>query len=97
MIAGYRFDAVIADTVYDSDAFRSKITTQGGVAVIRPRRNRVEVRPYDAELYKLRNIIERFWHRLKQYQRVATRYDKYARRYLAFVYFSALLITAKKM
>ena len=46
---------------------------------------------------KLRNVIERFFHRLKQYRRVATRYDKYADRYLGFVYFAAVLITAKKM
>ena len=37
------------------------------------------------------------FHRLKQYRRVATRYDKYACRYLGFVYFAAILITAKKM
>ncbi len=49
------------------------------------------------EVYKRRNVIERFFHRLKQYRRVATRYDKYADRYLGFVYFAALLITAKKM
>ena len=97
LIAGYDFDAVIADTAYDSDAFRAEITTQGGVAVIRPRRNRVEERSYDAELYKRRNVIERFFHRVKQYRRVATRYDKYARRYLGFVYFAAILITTKKM
>ena len=97
LIAGYDFDAVIADTAYDSDAFRAEITTQGGVAVIRPRRNRVEERSYDAELYKRRNVIERFFHRLKQYRRVATRYDKYDRRYLGFVYFAAILITTKKM
>ena len=97
LIAGYTYDAVIADTAYDSDAFRSEIIAQGGVAVVRPRRNRVQERPYDKELYKLRNVIERFFHRLKQYRRVATRYDKYARRYLGFVYFAALHITWKKM
>ena len=57
----------------------------------------VEERPYDPDLYKVRNVIERFFHRLKQYRRVATRYDKYADRYLGFVYFAAILITAKKM
>ena len=96
LIAGYTYEVVIADTAYDSDAFRvSKIVAQGGVAVIRPRDNRVEARPYDKDLYKLRNVIERFFHRLKQYRRVATRYDKYADRYLGFVYFAAILITAK--
>lgn len=97
LIAGYTYNAVIADAAYDSDAFRAEIVAQGGVAVVRPRRNRVQERPYDKELSKHRNVIERFFHRLKQYRRVATRYDKYARRYLGFVHFAALLITWKKM
>ena len=97
LIAGYTCDTVIADAAYDSDAFRAEIVDQGSVPVIRPRKNRLEDRPYDKDLYKLRNVIERFFHRLKQYRRGATRYDKYARRYLGFVYVAAILITAKKM
>ena len=84
LIAGYTCQYVIADAAYDSDALRETIVAQGAVAVIRPRKNRVEDRPYDKEVYKRHNVIERFFHRLKQYRRVATRYDKYARRYLGF-------------
>ena len=97
LIAGYTCDTVIADAAYDSDAFRAAIVDQGSIPVIRPRKNRLEDRPYDEDLYKLRNVIERFFHRLKQYRRVATRYDKYACRYLGFVYFAAMVITTKKM
>ena len=98
LIAGYSCEYVIADAAYDSDAFRAEITAQGAAeTVIRPRKSRLEDRPYDAEVYKLRNVIERFFQRLKQYRRVATRYDKYACRYLGFVYFAAILITSKKM
>ena len=97
LIQGYRYESVIADKAYDSDAFREEIVAGGGVAVIPPRDSRTEPRPYDEELYKRRNIIERFFHRLKQYRRVATRYDKLGIRYLGFVYFAAILITAKKM
>ena len=97
LITGYTCQYIIADAAYDSDALRETIVAQGAVAVSRPRKNRVEDRPYGKEMYKRRNIIERFFHRLKQYRRVATRYDKYAHRYLGFVYFAALLITAKKM
>ena len=97
LIAGYTCEYVIADAAYDSDTFRAEITADGAEAVIRPRKSRVEDRPYDKVVYKLRNVIERFFHRLKQYRRVATRYDKYAVRYLGFVYFAAILITAKKM
>ena len=55
LIAGYTCAAVmVSDTAYDSDAFRvSKIVAQGGVAVIRPRKNRLEHQPYDKGLYKL--------------------------------------------
>ena len=97
LIAGYSCQYVIADAAYDSDAFRAEIAAEGTEAVIRPRKSRLEDIPYDEVLYKLRNVIERFFHRLKQYRRVATRYDKYAMRYLGFVYFAAILITAKKM
>ena len=97
LIAGYSCQYVIADAAYDSDAFRAEIAAEGTEAVIRPRKSRLEDIPYDEVLYKLRNVIERFFHRLKQYRRVATRYDKYALRYLGFVYFAAILITAKKM
>ena len=97
LITGYRCQYIIADAAYDSDALRETIVAQGAVAVIKPRKNRVEARPYDKEMYKRRNVIERFFHRLKQYRRVATRYDKYADRYLGFVYFATLLITTKKM
>ena len=97
LMTGYTCQYVIADAAYDSDALRERIVAQGAVAVIKPRNNRVEERFYDKEVYKRRNVIERFFHRLKQYRRVATRYDKYADRYLGFVYFAALLITDKKM
>ena len=97
LIAGLTCDTVIADTAYDSDALRKEIIAQGGVAMIRPRNNRLQERPFDKVSYKLRNVIERFFHRLKQYRRVATRYDKYADRYLGFVYFAAILITTKTM
>lgn len=96
LIAGYTGKTVIADAAYDSDAFRAEIIDQGSVPVIRPRKNRFEDRPYDEDLYKLRNVIEHFFDRLKQYRRVATRYDKYACRYFSFVYFAAILITEKK-
>ena len=97
LIQGYSYEAAIADKAYNSDAFREEIVSAGGVAVIPPRDNRTDPRPYDEALYKRRNIMERFFHRLKQYRRVATRYDKYKTRYLGFVYFAAIPITPKKI
>ena len=52
------------------------ISATGSQVVIPPKRNRTVKRPYDADLYKERNIIERFFNKLKQLRRVTTRYDK---------------------
>ena len=88
---------VIGDKAYDSDAFIAEITSHDAIAVIPPRKNSTETRTYDKELSKLRNIIERFFHRLKQYRRVATRYDKLSVWYLGFAYFASILMQSKKM
>jgi len=50
------------------------------------------IQTYRIPLYRLRNLVERLWCRLKDWRRVATRYDKLARNYLAGVYLAALLI-----
>ena len=49
------------------------------MAVIPPRRNRNEVRDYDRELYKERNLVERLFQKLKQFRRIATSYERLAR------------------
>ena len=61
LIAGYSYEYVIADAAYDSDAFRAEIVAQGGVAVIRPRKNRLEDRPYVDILSKLK-LRDSFFH-----------------------------------
>lgn len=76
---------IIADKGYDSDAFVATITAQGSQAVIPPRSNRLGARSFDRHLYKSRNLIERFFSRIKQFRRIATRYDKLAKSFLAFI------------
>ena len=76
LIDGFSSSYVIWDKGYDSEALISAIEAQGAVAVIPPRKNRVEHRCYDAELYKTRNLIERFIGYFKRYRRVFSRYDK---------------------
>ena len=97
LLEGYSYEYVIGDKAYDSDAFIAEIASQDAIAVIPPRKGRTEPREYDKELYKRRNLIERFFGWLKQYRRVATRYDKLSVRYLGFVYFAAILVTTHKM
>ncbi len=82
---------------HDSDAFIEEIVSAGGEAVVPPWESRTDPRPYDEGFYKRRNIIERFFHRLKQYRRVPTRYDELGIRYLGFVYVVAILIAANRM
>ena len=65
LIADYKSAYVIADASYDSNAFRAEIAAEGSEAVIRPRKSRVEDIPYDKVMYKLRNVIERFFHRFE--------------------------------
>ena len=61
LIADYKSAYVIADASYDSNAFRAEIAAGGSEAVIRPRKSRVEDIPCDKVVYKLRNVIERFF------------------------------------
>jgi transposase len=92
LIAGAEPEVVIADKGYDSDAVVAAIEATGAEAVIPPKSNRKEPRAYDRERYKDRNLAERFWAQAKQYRRVATRYEKTARNFLAFVHVASILI-----
>jgi putative transposase len=75
----------LADTAYDSDALRASLIACGTRPVIpnNPRRKRRH--PFDRTAYKMRNAIERTFSRLKDFRRIATRYDKLASNYLAAV------------
>jgi putative transposase len=90
LIAGVDADAVLADKGYDSDANRDAIRAQGAEPCIPPRRNRTVAIPYDRHLYRERNGVERFFGRVKQWRRVATRYDKKARNFLGFVWLASI-------
>ncbi|WP_390635869.1 IS5 family transposase [Limnoglobus roseus] len=91
LLAGHRPRVVIADRGYDSDALRRLVRRLRAKAVIRPlgcRRRRVR---YDRRVYRTRNVVERFWARVKQCRRVATRYDKLDQCYLGFVHLASAL------
>jgi putative transposase len=95
LIEGFVANATIADKGYDADHLCERIAASGGEIVILPKRNRTVKRPYDAELYKERNIIERFFNKLKQFRRVATRYDKLLVNFMGFVKLAAIAIWLK--
>ena len=85
-------DAVIADKAYDSDAVVDAARRQGAEAVIPSKKNRKVPREYDKHLYKDRKKVEWFINLLKQYRRVATRYEKTARNFLGFVHVASIMI-----
>jgi transposase len=77
--------AVVADKAYDADGLIQSITGTGAAAVIPPRENRKQARAFDKHQYKHRNLIERFFCRMKHFRRIATRYDKLASRFSSFI------------
>ena len=88
----HQADAVIADKAYDSDAVVDAAKRQGAEAVIPSKKNRKVPREYDKHLYKDRKKVEWFINLLKQYRRVATRYEKTARNFLGFVHVASIMI-----
>ena len=84
--------SIVADKGYDSDSFIETITTQGAQTVISPRSNRVNSRTFDRHIYKDRNLVERFFCRIKQFRRIATRYDKLANSFLSFVHIACAFV-----
>jgi putative transposase len=95
LVDGFAADVTIADKGYDADHLCDKIAETGSEVVIPPKRNRTLKRPYDADLYKERNIIDRFFNKLKQFRRVATRYDKLLANFIGFVKLAAIAIWLK--
>ena len=92
LLRGYSPSVVIADKAYDSDALISKVESKGAQAVIPSKANRKEPRELDKHLYTGRNLVERFINRIKQHRRVATRYEKTARNFMAFVKVASVMV-----
>jgi transposase len=81
---------LLADRGYDADWIRTFVAQRGAWANIPPKRNRKEPICFSPHLYRSRNLVERFFNKIKQCRRVATRYDKLAANYLAFVKLAAI-------
>jgi transposase len=92
LMKGVPAKVVIADKGYDSKAVVQQIEARGAEAVIPSLKTRKEQRPYDRERYKDRNLAERFWRKLKEYRRVATRYEKTARNFLGFALVASIMV-----
>jgi transposase len=85
-------DALIGDMAFDADWFIDTLTERGIIPVIPPTPNRKVQRACDFALYCERNLVERFFNKLKHFRAIATRYDKLARNFLAGVHLASAMI-----
>jgi transposase len=85
-------ERLIADKAYDTNRLRTCLQERDIEAIIPSRARRKPLIPHDREAYRQRNLIERMFARLKDFRRIATRYDKLARNYLAGVLLAAAMI-----
>ncbi len=92
LINGFKAQAVLADKAYDNNDLRQTIGEMDAQAVIPSTRSRKVPIPHDVVIYKDRNQIERCFNKLKHFRRFATRYDRRAVHYLAFIHLAAAML-----
>jgi transposase len=91
LIQGIDAKALLADRGYDVNKIIEKAQSMGMEVVIPPKKNRIEQRDYDKDLYKNRHLVENTFLMLKQWRGIATRYDKNTDSFLAAVCISSIL------
>jgi transposase len=88
---------LLADRAYDSDALRQDLANRGAWANVKPMPRRVNIPAFGSFLYRFRNLVERFFNRLKHFRAVATRFEKHDANYLALVKLAAARIWMRFM
>lgn len=92
LVEGLPAEIVMADTAYDADHFRQAIADKGALAVIPSNPSRAQKHPLDKHIYAQRHLVECCFSKLKQFRRVATRFEKTARNYLAVITLAAIVL-----
>ena len=92
LLDGFHAGGVIADKAYDNNALRQVIAEAGMTAVIPSKRDRKVQIPHDTLAYNTRNRIERCFNKLKHFRRIATRYDRRADNFLAFILLASAIL-----
>lgn len=86
LISGLDFQALIADKAFDNNALRATLNERGAIAAIPSKADRKTPIPHDTEIYKWRHLVENLFQRIKEFRRIATRYDKTDTSYAAAIY-----------
>jgi transposase len=92
LLDGGSADYVLGDRAYDAKSLREAIAAIGATAVIPSHPSRKQPYDYDRNIYRLRNRIERCFNKLKHFRRVATRYDRRAVHFLAFIHLASAML-----
>jgi transposase len=91
------FAALLADKAFDSDVFRAELADRGAVAVIPPKTNRAADIPCDFDMYKWRHLVENFFCKIKEFRRIATRYDKTDQSFKAMIHRVGIVLATRSM
>jgi len=91
LVSGFAPELCLADAAYDSDGLRALLIARGTTPVIPNNPTRKRRHPFDRTAYRLRNAVERTFCRLKDWRRIATRYDKLARNFAAAVILASIV------
>ena len=95
LLDGLAFNALIADTAFDSNALIADLDARGAKVVIAQHPRRSSPRAIDTEMYKWRHLIENFFCKLKEFKRVALRADKTDQSFAAMIYLAAAVINSR--
>jgi len=95
LIADIDFVALLADKAFDVDWLRAELNERGALAVIPTKSNRKQYIRHDREMYKWRHLVENFFCNLKQFRRIATRYDKTDTSFTAMIHLAATALALK--
>ena len=88
---------LLADSAYDSDALRNAMNDRGAWANVKPMPGRVNIPAFSPFLYRFRNLVERFFSKLKHFRAIATRFEKHDANYLGLVKLAAIKIWMRFM
>jgi transposase len=95
LITGLDFEALIADKAFDNNALRAKLEERGALAVIPSKEDRTSPIPHDGEMYKWRHLVENLFQKIKEFRRIATRYDKTDTSYAATIHLVGAFLALK--
>ncbi len=92
LLDGIEIDALIGDKGFDNDWLRKELDERGAIAVIPPKADRRTAIACDFAMYRWRHLVENFFCDLKQYRRIATRYDKTDHSFAAMINLAATVM-----